>query len=40
MIIFIGIAFLAGCLVGVLAAYHFANVAELKRKAAALDREQ
>lgn len=38
MIIVIGIAFLAGVLVGVLLAYHFANVAELKRKAEELDR--
>ena len=38
MIIAIGMAFLGGCLVGVLAAYHFGRVAELKRKAAELDR--
>ena len=37
MVIYLAIAFLLGCLVGVLAAYHFANVAELKRRAAAMD---
>lgn len=37
MIIAIGLAFLAGCLVGVLAANHLASVAELKRRAASLD---
>lgn len=38
MIIAIGLAFLFGVLVGVFVAYHFANVAELKRKAEELDR--
>tara|TARA_R110000787_G_scaffold47176_9_gene114300 strand:+ start:2652 stop:2780 length:129 start_codon:yes stop_codon:yes gene_type:complete len=38
MIIIIGITFLFGVLVGIFASYHFANVAELKRKAAELDR--
>lgn len=33
------IVFLAGVGVGALLAYHFANVAELKRKAAARDRD-